>query len=147
MITEKYTDLHGTERERTLTVTPMTLNRDLVLGSTLGHRIRFVKGEETRVPDIMIEEAIAIGAERIDGKDHFEELAKKEGKVQPMSPEARYASVKTALETIIDRNNRDDFTAAGNPTLKAMANETGFKVDKNEQRRAVKEYNDSRQAA
>lgn len=143
MITETYTDQHGTDRERTVAVTPMTLNRDLVLGSTLGHRIRFVKDEITRVPDIMIEEVIAIGAERVDGKDHFEELAKERGEVQPMSPEARYAAVQEALVTIIDRNDRPDFTASGNPKLNALAREVGFKVDKNEQQRAVKERNES----
>lgn len=146
MITETYTDEHGDERTRTLAVTLMTLNRDLMLGSTLGHRIRFVKGGTTRVPDIMIEECVAIGADRVDGKDHFEELAKERGKVQPMSPDARYASVKSALATIYDRNKRDDFTAAGNPKLKALAEETGFKVDKNEQQRAVKERNEARAA-
>lgn len=143
MITEKYEDQHGTERTRNVAVTEMTLNRDFTLGSTLGHRIRFAKGEVTRVPDIMIEEVIAIGAERVDGKDHFEDLAAQKGKVQPMSPAARQEAVKVALETIVERNNRDDFTAAGNPTLKSLGAEAGFKVDKNEQRIAVKERNES----
>lgn len=143
MITEKYTDEHDIERTRQVPVTIMKLNRDYTLGSTLGHRVRFGKNAETRVPDICIEEAIAIGAERVDGKDHFEELAKAKGEVQPMSPIARQEAVKAALETIVERNNRDDFTAAGNPTLKALAKETGFKVDKNEQRIAVKERNES----
>jgi hypothetical protein len=147
MITEKYEDQHGTERTRNVAVTEMTLNRDFTIGSTLGHRIRFAKGEVTRVPDIMIEEVIAIGAERVDGKDHFAELAKQTGKVQPMSPDARYVAVQEALKQVIDKNNRDDFTAAGNPSLKALSNIAGFKVDKNEQRLAVKARNESIEAA
>ncbi len=143
MITENYTDEHGTERKRNVAVTLMTLNRDLMLGSTLGHRIRFIKNKVTRVPDIMIEECVALGAERADGKDHFEELAKETGKVQPMSPDARQAAVARALDTVVERNDRPDFTAAGNPTLKALGVETGFKVDKIEQQRAVKDRNES----
>lgn len=144
MIIEKYTDKHGTERTRKVAVTLMHLNRDLILGSTLGHRIRFIKDQETRVPDIMIEECVAIGALRVDGKDHFEELIKETGEIQPMSPEARQAAVLEALTDIIKSNSREDFTAAGNPTLKALGAKTGFKVDKNEQQHAVKEYNESR---
>lgn len=39
-------------------------------------------------------------------------------------------AIREALIRMVERNDEDDFTAAGAPNLKALAKETGFKVDK-----------------
>jgi len=122
----------------------MVMNRNYSLGSVLGHRINFVKGRQTPVPKVLIEEAIAVGAERVDGLATFADA--KPG-VQPISPDARAEAVRKALDMVIEKNDRDDFTAAGNPSLKSLERITGFKVDKLEQQRALKARNESLAAA
>jgi hypothetical protein len=118
----------------------MTLNRRHSLGSTLGHRILFEKNKQTPVPKVLLEEALAIGAERVDGQAAFAEPV---AGAQPLSPEARATAIRKALDEVVAKNDRDDFTAAGNPSLKALEKITNFRVDKLEQQRAVKERNES----
>ena len=47
----------------------LVLNRNYVLATTMGHSISFVKGEATHVPPLAFAEAIAIGAQPVDGSD------------------------------------------------------------------------------
>ena len=109
----------------------MKLNRNKTVASTLGHIITFVKGVPTPVPEIMVRSCAEIGAERVDGADAFAEEEKKVP-ANPVDPGQRLSEIGAALETIIERNDIDDFTAAGIPNVRAVGAEVGYKVDRTE---------------
>ena len=100
-----------------------TLGRDFVLTSVFGHSIRFVKGEETYVPPIVQPEAMSIGAAPV-------ERVEEEVEVPPpvLTPEERAAKIFEAIEATFKANIREEFTAAGVPTVFAVGDRTGFKV-------------------
>lgn len=111
--------------------TLMKLNRNKTVASTLGHMITFVKDEPTPVPDIMIRACAEIGAVRVDGEDAFVEEEQKAPPV-PVDPGQRLQEIGAALEKIVQRNDIDDFTAAGIPNVRAVGVEVGYKVDRTE---------------
>lgn len=121
----------------------MKLNRKYRLASTTGHVIVFAKGEEVMVPDMVVREAVDIGAEFVDAKEREEVFKEPEGEpVTPVNPAERQDAIIAAIDAISERNNRDDFTATGNPTMKAIEAETGFKIDKGELNAAIKARNE-----
>ncbi len=122
----------------------MKLNRNYRLASTLGHVLVFKKGEEVEVPDVIVREAVDIGAEFVEKEARDEVFAEpKVGPATPVNPKERQESIIAALEAIEERNNRDDFTATGNPTMKAIQDVAGFKIDKGELMQAMKTRNES----
>lgn len=120
----------------------MKLNRKYRLASTLGHVIIFQKGEEVDVPDVLVREAVDIGAEFVDEKARDEVFKEPEEDAQPVNPAERRDDIAAAVEKIIDRNSRDDFTATGNPKLKAVSDEVGYKIDKGELAQVLKARNE-----
>jgi len=121
----------------------MKLNRNYRLASTLGHVLVFKKGEEIEVPDIIVREAIDIGAEFIEKEARDEVFKEPEGPPKtPVVPAERQDAILAAISAIEESNDRDDFTATGNPTMKAVERETGFKVDKGELIQAMKTRNE-----
>lgn len=121
----------------------MKLNRDYRLATTLGHVIVFKKDEEIEVPDTIVRAAIDIGAEFCDEGAREEVFKEPEaGPATPVVPAERQDAIQAAIDTIIERNSRDDFTATGNPKLKAVQDETGFKLDKGELIQAMKARNE-----
>jgi hypothetical protein len=121
----------------------MVLNRNYRLASTLGHIIQFKKGEPCEVPDVLVKSVIEIGGEFVgEGKDVF---AEESAPAQPVNPLERQAQLIKAVEALVLRNDRDDFGASGNPTLKAVCAEVGFKVDKVELAQAMKARADENQ--
>ena len=121
----------------------MKLNRNYRLASTLGHVLVFKKGEEIEVPDIIVREAIDIGAEFVEKEARDEVFKEPEGPPKtPVVPAERQDAILAAISAIEERNDRDDFTATGNPTMKAVERETGFKVDKGELIQAMKTRNE-----
>lgn len=115
------------------------LNRDFNLGSTLGHRIVFKKGQPTFVPPIIEREAVAIGAVRADGNDVQIAMQIPEGAGQLSDAEMREQMV-AAFDLIMERNDPKDFTAAGVPTVKAVERITEFAVDRQTVSEAWAEY-------
>lgn len=112
----------------------MVLNRNYSVSSTLGHVLTFKKGEPLPVPPIMVHECASIGAERVDGKDVFKEP--EPVAPMPVDPSQRQLDIRKAIDGIVERNARDDFTAGGSPKVKAVSDEVGYKVDQSEVSRA-----------
>ena len=109
----------------------LVLNRNYTLATTKGHVIAFEKGKPTSVPKIVYNEAIAIGAQPADGTDP--DVLKDEKKSSaPQDPAERNPLILAAIEKLIDRNDREDFTAAGSPSVDAVTKEVGFKVSAKE---------------
>lgn len=109
------------------------LNRDYRLISGTGHTIQFIKGEPTFVPQSCVREVIALGAESVDEIDKTEEVLGKQVTQEPeMSAEDRIELIKAAFPELEARNRRDDFTAGGQPTVKALKGVVGFTPEKRE---------------
>jgi hypothetical protein len=109
----------------------MKLNRNKTVASTLGHMITFYKNVPMEVPSVMVRSCAEIGAERVDGKDAIVE----ETKVavhQPIDPGERLDAVGIAIQEIVDRNDSQEFTAAGMPHVKVVSRIVGYRVDKTE---------------
>lgn len=98
------------------------LNRNHILAG-FGHRIEFRKGEPTHVPPILVKEAAAIGAERVDGES-VDPLP--DEKVQPaiLTAAQRIDELVSAIDMIVERNSSDDFGGDNRPSLDAINNIT-----------------------
>lgn len=107
------------------------LNRNHVLRSTNGV-VSFEKGKPTWVVPALEKEAVAIGAERVDGDapDPLSEMDKPS--LPTYSPEEREEQIKIAFEMLVERNESKDFTAQGVPTVKAVERIVGFEVERGE---------------
>ena len=103
----------------------MTLNRNFTVRSTLGHMLTFKKGEPLPVPLIMVRTCAEVGAARVDGADALTHEEDAVPMIQTADPGARMQDVRAALERIIERNDRDDFTAGGVPIVKNVSAEVG----------------------
>lgn len=114
----------------------MTLNRKHFHISTDGNSIAFVKGVPTYVPKNLVKYAISVGAEFVNEDDAAKLHPKheKEPSLAPPIPEGdeRTAKIKAAMLAMRERNSRDDFTAAGIPSLKTLNGILGFDVDMKE---------------
>jgi len=119
---------------------PMVLDRNYTLASTLGHILTFKKGQTLNVPPIMVHACAQIGARRVDGQDVFEEP--EPVAPQPVDPAQRLVAIRKAVEVVVDKNEREDFTAGGSPKVTAVSRETGFKVDQTEVRKAWQARNE-----
>jgi hypothetical protein len=106
------------------------LNRNFTLRSLYGHIINFKKDVPVYVPPILVNECVHIGAEQTDGTPDV--LGAEDVAVVALTYDERAARIFEALEKLVARNNREDFTASGLPQLKALERETGFSVDVND---------------
>lgn len=122
----------------------MKLNRNFTLDSTFGHSIRFTKDEEVGVPPILWAQALAIGAEFTDGAVAIEEA--KSGPVEPTEPVERATKFAEIIQRLIDKNDFDDFNAAGVPKEAAMSREFGWRVYAKEIKTALQVYYDAKAA-
>lgn len=113
--------------------TPTTLvaNRNFTLSTTKGHSIAFKKGVPQHVPPIIYQEALAAGAVPPDGMD----VQVKEDVTTdntPSDPSDRAPAIMAAIEKLVAENSRDNFTAAGSPTVDAVTRVVGYKVQAKE---------------
>ena len=107
------------------------LNRNFTLRSTLGHMLTFKKNVPMPIPTVMIRACAEIGAERVDGKDAFEEK-ESDKEPQPIDPGDRLADVGSAIIDIVEKNDSRDFTAANMPKVGVVSAAVGYKVDRTE---------------
>jgi len=107
-----------------------TLHRDFTHRSTSGV-ISFEEGVPTHVPPHMEKEVIAIGAVRAEGDTP--KVLEPETKL-PEIPvgDDRESEIKAAFDLLIERNDSNDFTGQGVPTVKAVEKIVGFDVDRKE---------------
>ncbi len=114
------------------------LNRDYPLRSMSGHMINFTKGNPTWVPPACVKEAVAIGAQPVDGPV---EVLDPEV-VESIVPEGveRKDLIFAAFEDLEAKNEREEWTASGMPTSKALEKTLGFEVDSKERNALWIEY-------
>lgn len=104
-----------------------TMQRDRIVVSMSGRAIEFIKGVPTHVPQQCWAEVQAQGAvpeEDIPEPD-------KKGAEAPQGAE-RAAAIAKAIEHMVLRGERNDFTASGAPQAGALSLECGFTVDAKE---------------
>lgn len=105
----------------------LVLNRNFVLTTLKGHSIRFEKGVAIAVPPAVYADAIAIGALPEDGAEPNVLVDDVKDRA-PTDPSERNPLILAAIEKTVSRNEREDFTAAGSPTVEVISRELGFKV-------------------
>ena len=121
--------------------TLLVLNRNYVLTTTKGHSVAFEKGKPAHVPPAIYQEALAIGAIPPDGEDpQVEDVVKIDN--APSDPAERVPLILAAIEKLVAENARDNFTAAGSPTVDAVAKAVGFKVQSKEVAPVWQAYHD-----
>lgn len=126
--------------------TLLVLNRNYVLTTTKGHSVAFEKGKPTHVPPAIYQEALAIGAIPPDGEDpQVEDVVKTDN--APGDPAERAPLILAAIEKLVAENARENFTAAGSPTVDAVAKAVGFKVQSKEIATVWQQYHDKQAAA
>ena len=104
------------------------LHKNHFLTSTMGHAIKFVKGEAVHVPPEMWDAAQAIGA--VPEEDLPE--AKKEDTLEPQDQHKRKEAIFAAMEQLVLGGKRDSFSGTGAPHTKALAQKMGFTIDAKE---------------
>lgn len=112
-------------------MTEVVSNRNFTLATTKGHVIFFKKGRPQMCPNVVLEDAIAVGIIPTDERDL------PGGDVDPLLPvEAtgteRIRQIRDVIESLMRRNARGDFTASGLPNIKVLSNAVGYKVDQSE---------------
>ena len=122
------------------------LNRNYTLRSLHGHIINFKKDEKVSVPRKLVPEAIALGAELVEPRAG--DLP--EGPTDPTPPvvlggDERREKIFKAFKFVMDRGQRNDFTASGHPHAKALSVICGFDVDAKERDVLWQEYVEKRE--
>lgn len=113
-------------------------NRNFTLRTTTGHIIKFVKDTPVDVPPSCVAHAMQVGCVPHDG-------------VAPESPEEKAAAVipvgihridaiVDAIEALVARNARADFTASGMPQVKSIEKILGYDIDSKERNECWVEY-------
>ena len=110
----------------------MKMNRKTTLRTTKGYIVEFEANKPTPVPNLVIEQAIEIGAAFCAEDENYVPNNKVNTKEQPLFGFERKQSIYDACLRILDRNDVDDFTSAGLPKMKVIESEVGFQVDRNE---------------
>ena len=124
----------------------LVLNRNYVLTTTKGHSVAFEKGVPTHVPPAIYQEALTIGAIPPDGEEpQVEDVVKTDN--APGDPAERAPLILAAIEKLVAENARDNFTAAGSPTVDAVTKAVGFKVQSKEIATVWQQYHDKQAAA
>lgn len=120
------------------------LQRDYVLGTLKGHSFAFKKGVPLKVAPNCVSDAIAIGAIPVDGvAEDLMDVGEKAMPVEPGDPIERNPLILAAITELFEKNDRDDFTAAGAPTVAAVSEAVGFKVQGKEIAGVLQAYHDA----
>jgi hypothetical protein len=119
-------------------VPDFVLHRDYALRSMSGHMINFKKGDPTWVPPGCVKEAVAIGATPVDGPVDVLD-PEVQASIVPEGAE-RNDLIFAAFEDMEAKNEREEWTASGMPTSKALEKILGFEVDSKERNTLWVEY-------
>jgi len=105
-------------------------HRERTIASTLGHVIHFPKGELVHVPSELYKEILAAGGVPEDEAEiqRLEDEAQKPKTVEPVDPVERMGLITLAMEDMVQANIRDEFTANGQPHLRALKKRLGWTV-------------------
>ena len=125
----------------------MVLGRTYTLATTKGHRIHFPKDVPVHVPEICVSDAVAIGARAADGKDVDVIGEEKKSNDGPQDVALREKEIIAAIELLVERNARKDFTAAGLPAIDALARVLGYEITASERARIWQIMNDRKAEA
>jgi hypothetical protein len=110
----------------------MTLHRDFVLSTLMGHSVRFEKGVPVDVPEVIIREAVAIGAVDAETAAPPNVIQDKTPDNAPADPLEREAQIYKAIKALVEKNDTDDFTAANAPKAAALSRDLGYTVERKE---------------
>lgn len=106
----------------------MVLGRNFLLATTMGHMIKFRKDIAIDVPHDCVPAAVAVGAQPVDGSDPGVIKDTPPNNEGPADAVLREKEAMTALEILVERNARSDFTAAGVPSTDAMKRVLGYEI-------------------
>ena len=112
-----------------------------------GHSINFIKGEPCWVPPALVNAAVGIGAECVDGP--VDVLGPEHVPDPEVSPEEREVLLNAAFDQMIERTGkgdefREDFNAQGAPNVKALGKITGLTVSSKERNDAWQKYRETK---
>lgn len=110
----------------------MKLRRAFRLATVKGHSVIFHPDTPTFVPTSIVADAVAIGAETVEGDVDVTPLPPPAANTGPADATLRENDLLAAINTVIARNDRDEFNAGGVPKPAAVAAIVGYKVDKRE---------------
>lgn len=122
------------------------LHRNYILRTTKGHTIGFTKNKPINIPQICVEDALAIGAQPVNPKD-ADILGEEEAAAPPLSADEREAKIFEAFEIMKTRNERNDFTASGVPNNKRLPALLGFELTNKERDAFWQKYREREEAA
>ena len=111
----------------------MTLRRTFRLATTKGHSVQFVADTPIFVPSSIAAEAVAIGAIAVDGTDiDITPKGPPQRNAGPAEAAEREAEILEAINLLVQRNARDDFTAGGSPKARALSALLGYEAERRE---------------
>lgn len=112
----------------------MQLDRTAILRhKATGMSFKFEPGKPVRIPPQCIKAAISMGARVVDGDtpDIFNE-EKPQVNHGPIDPEERLEEIVEVVTQMIERNDRDEWTGTGTPSVPRVTELLGYKVQKSE---------------
>jgi len=101
--------------------------------------LNFVKGQPTWVPPEVVKEAIAIGAEPVDG-ERPDVLPPEVVVKEAPSGQEREDLIVEAIREVVTENDSKNFTAAGEPHVKVLEKILGFDIDAGERLAAWRRF-------
>lgn len=105
-----------------------TMRRTRTVASVHGHAIEFIKDKPTYVPPVMHKEILEMGGEPVDAlSEDPRDPVPINGIAEPTDPLKRGEEIQTAMELLVTKNAREDFTASGAPHVKALTTVLGWK--------------------
>lgn len=111
----------------------MKLRRKFRLATTKGHSVLFEPDTPVFVPNSIVPEAVAVGAELAEeGELDVTPKEPPAPNTGPADASSREGDILKALNALVARNDRDDFTGGGLPKIYAVSGLVGYKVEKRE---------------
>ena len=120
-------------------------NRTFTLRTTLGHSILFEKDVPVNVPPSIVSQAMAIGAAPVDGENPLP--TPETPSIMPVDPISRQQEIRVVVEEMFKTNNREEFTASGNPKVNAVSARLDYKIDSRELKSVLKKINQEKEDA
>ena len=106
----------------------MLLNRDYVHVHASGVSVGFKKNVPTFVPPRLVPDIVALGGEVAGEDTAVVEAIKSKMAEDKVEQEARGPRIAEAIKTMIERNQRGDFTGQGKPNLRILMNLTNLEI-------------------